>query len=128
MKRRTLDLLFSVGGVALAALLLILALVLKNNADFAKTYVKDQMSQQKISFTPVAGLGDEEKKSDCLVSNAGKPLLTGKQAECYANKYIAFHLSETNGGKTYSQTSGEARAAVPQLQRLLRRTTRKPKS
>ncbi len=111
MKRRTLDLLFSVGGVALAALLLILALVLKNNADFAKTYVKDQMSQQKISFTPVAGLGDEEKKSDCLVSNAGKPLLTGKQAECYANKYIAFHLSETNGGKTYSQTSGEARAA-----------------
>lgn len=111
MKRRTLDLFFSVGGVALAALLLILSLVLKNNADFAKSYVKDQMVAQRINFTPVAGLDDTEKKADCLVKNAGKPLASGRQAECYSNKYIAYHLSEVNGGKTYSETSGAARAA-----------------
>ena len=33
------------------------------------------------------------------------------QAECYANSYIALHLSEINDGKTYAETSNQARAA-----------------
>lgn len=111
MKRRTLDLLFTVGGIALALLLFVLFFVLKDNADFAKSYVKDQLTEQRITFTPSKGLADAEKKSACLVKSAGKPLQSGKQAECYANRYIALHLKEINGGKTYSETSGEARAA-----------------
>ena len=114
MKRRTLDIVFSAGGVALAGLLLVLGLVLTNQADFAKTYVKDQLSAQKISFTPVAGLAAAEKKATCLVANAGQPLTTGKQAECYANEYIGLHVTEINGGKTYSQSSGDARALQAQ--------------
>jgi hypothetical protein len=110
MKRRTLDIVFSVGGVALAGLLLMLGLVLTNQADFAKSYVKDQLTEQKITFTPVAGLAAEEKQADCLVANAGQPLTTGKQAECYANEYIGLHVTEINGGKTYSESSGDARA------------------
>ena len=111
MKRRTLDTIFSVGGVLLAALLLVLGLVLQSQASFADTYVRDQLSQQKITFTPVDKLTDEEKKSDCLVQNAGRALTTGAQAECYANAYIGLHVSEVNDGKTYSQTSTESRAA-----------------
>lgn len=110
MKRRTLDTIFSFGGLALAALLLILGLVMANQANFAETYVKDQLGQQKIIFTPVAFLTAEEKKSVCVVDNAGKPLITGKQAECYANEYIGLHVKGFNDGKTYSQTSGESRA------------------
>jgi hypothetical protein len=110
MKRRTLDVVFSVGGLALAALLLVLGLVLVNQADFAKSYVKDQLTQQKITFTPVKQLSDEEKQADCLVTNAARPLTTGKQAECYANKYIGLHVTKVNNGKTYSETSGESRA------------------
>ena len=52
MKRRTLDIIFSVGGLALALLLAVLGLVLKSNADFAKNYVHDQLVEQKITFTP----------------------------------------------------------------------------
>ena len=52
--RRTLDIIFSVGGVALAVLLAVLGLVLKSNADFAKNYVHDQLAAQKITFTPVS--------------------------------------------------------------------------
>ena len=111
MKRRTLDFVFVGGGVAVAVLLLVLGLVLQNQSDFAKTYVHDQLGMQKISFTPAAGLSPDEKKASCLVANAGKPLTTGKQAECYANEYIGLHVTEINGGKTYSQTSGEARTA-----------------
>ena len=50
MKRRTLDVLFSAGGIALAGLLLVLGLVMTSNANFAKNYVKDQLSQQNITF------------------------------------------------------------------------------
>ena len=110
MNRRTLDLVFSVGGILLAGLLLILGLVLQNQADFAKSYVKDQLVEQKITFTPVANLTAEEKQADCLVAHASQPLTTGKQAECYANEYIGLHVAEVNDGKTYSETSGESRA------------------
>ena len=112
MHRRTLDIIFSAGALALAGLLLILGLVLQNQADFAKNYVHDQLSAQKIVFTPAKGLTPEEKKADCLVKYAGEPLTTGKQAECYANRYIALHLTEINSGKTYAETSTESRAAA----------------
>jgi hypothetical protein len=111
MNRRTLDLIFSIGGLLLAGLLLVLGLVLKDQASFARGYVHDQLAQQKITFSPVAALTDDEKKVACLTKNAGKELLSGKQAECYANEYIGDHLKGTNDGKTYSQTSGESRAA-----------------
>ena len=109
MHRRTLDIIFSVGAVLLAGLLLVLGLVLQNQANFAKDYVHNQLSAQKITFTPKAGLQPDENAA-CLTSNAGKPLTTGKQAECYANNYIAVHLAAINDGKTYSETSGESRA------------------
>ena len=114
MKRRTLDLVFSVGGLALAVLLLVLGLVLKNQADFAKNYVHDQMAQQAITFTPVQGLSPDEKKAPC------KALTSGKQAECYANEYIARHLREVNDGKTYSQTSNENRELAGKLETAMK--------
>jgi hypothetical protein len=110
MRRRTLDLFFSVGGLVLAILVLALGLVLQNQANFAKDYVAAQMAEQRITFTPADKLSDEEKKAACLVENAGQPLSTGAQAECYANEYIGLHVTEINGGKTYSETSNEARA------------------
>jgi len=111
MRRRTLDIVFSVGGLLLALLLLALGLVMQNQANFAHSYVTDQLTAQKITFTPADKLTDEEKKATCLVENGGSALATGVQAECYANNYIGLHLSEVNNGKTYSETSTESRAA-----------------
>ena len=56
MNRRTLDLLFSAGGILFGALLLVLGLVLNNQANFAKSYVANQLTQQKITFTPAEAL------------------------------------------------------------------------
>jgi hypothetical protein len=106
MRRRTLDILFSAGGLGLAALLLVVALVMTSNANFAKTYVKDQLSQQKITFKPAAALTAAEKESACLVENAGLPLTTGKQAECYANDFIGLHTAASADGRTYA-TQGD---------------------
>ncbi|MFY1671938.1 hypothetical protein ACN27G_18490 [Plantactinospora sp. WMMB334] len=102
MKRRTLDLLFSIGGLGLAALLLVIGIVLTSNANFANNYVRDQLGAQNITFTPADQLGDEEKQVECLVENAGQELTTGKQAECYANEYIGLHLKNMAGGRTYA--------------------------
>ena len=102
MKRKTLDLVFSAGGVAVAILLVLLGFVFKSNADFADSYVHDQLAQQKISFTPAEFLSDEEKASSCLTENAGSTLDSGKKAECYANDYIGLHLKSIGGGETYA--------------------------
>jgi hypothetical protein len=110
MKRRTLDIIFSVGGLVLAMLLLVLGGVLRSNAVFAQDYVHDQLVAQRITFTPLENLSPEEQESDGLVRYAGQPLTTGAQAEVYANDYIGLHLLDVNEGKTYSETSGEARA------------------
>jgi len=108
MQRRTLEIIFSAGGMALAALLLIVGLVMTSNANFAKSYVRDQLAQQKITFTKASALKPEEKKASCLVKYAGQRMTTGKQAECYANEYIGLHVSEVKGleGQTYA-TAGD---------------------
>jgi hypothetical protein len=111
MKRRTLDIVFSIGGVAVAVLMLVLGLVLQNQADFAKSYVHDQLSAQQITFTPADKLAPDTQ-DPCLIANAGQPLVTGKQAECYANTYIAVHLTAVDDGKTYSQASSDNQAAL----------------
>lgn len=108
MKRRTLDIAFSIGGAVFAVLLLILGLVLKNQADFAKSYVKDQLGQQQIYFTPAKFLG-EDTQAACLKKygttngdeTKGQLMTTGKMAECYANEYIAVHMRDSAKGAGY---------------------------
>jgi len=103
MQRRTLDIVLSVGGLALAGLLLVIGIVFTSNANFANDYVTDQLSQQHIKFKAAAALTDEEKKSACVVKYAGQDLTTGKQAECYANDFIGLHLKSTANGATYAE-------------------------
>ena len=98
-------------GSHLPCLLLVLGLVMTSNANFAKSYVKDQLSQQKISFKTADTLTPEEAQSACLVKYAGQPLTTGKQAECYANDFIGLHLQSIADGKTYSEL-GAPQAAL----------------
>lgn len=120
MKRRTLDILFSIGGLGLAALLLIAGLVLNANANFATTYVADQLSQQNITFKTLDTLTAEEKAQPGLVQYAGQKLTTGKQAEVYANEFIGLHLKNTAGGKTYAELGApqsELRAKIADAQK-----------
>jgi hypothetical protein len=115
MKRRTLDVLFSIGGLAIAALLVVAGIVLSANASFANNYVHDQLAAQNITFKTADSLTDEEKAQACLVSYAGQQLTSGKQAECYANNFIGLHLKSTAGGKTYAELGGPQSALRGQL-------------
>src|SRR5437762_757154 len=120
MKRRTLDILFSVGGLVLAALLLIVGLVLTSNANFANNYVTTQLSEQNITFKTLDTLTAEEKQSSCLLQYAGQKLTTGKQAECYANDFIGLHVKSIADGKTYADLGtpqSQLQAQVTQAQK-----------
>lgn len=99
-----------VSGV-LALVLCGVGLILRDQATFAHDYVHDQLSAQRIKFLPVAALTADQRKSKCLVENAEKPLRTGDQAECYANKQIAPDLTLVAGGKTYAEVSYPAKLA-----------------
>lgn len=110
MKRRTLDITFALGGALFSVLLLVLGLVLKNQSDFAQSYVKRELGAQKIYFQPTATLADEMKTTPCLVeygqggpkeSGGGQLMETGKQAECYATEYIAKHMEGAAKGAGY---------------------------
>jgi hypothetical protein len=125
MTRRTLDILFSAGGLLFAALFLIVGLVLQNQASFASDYVAKQLGAEQIFFTPADKLNGEDKApgGECLVTygtgdQAARQLLTGPQAECYANQYIAFHLREMAKaagyeGGTYATLGSVVRGELP---------------
>ena len=115
MKRKTLDIGMSSGGVLLAALAIILGFVFQANADFATSYVRDQLSDQKISFPAVENLTEAEAGVSCLIEYAGTVLDSGKKSECYANEYIGDHLKGIGGGETYASLGTPQRELQSQV-------------
>jgi hypothetical protein len=127
MKRRTLDLIFSVGGVLFAVVLLVLGLVLQNQAAFATDYVASQLGAQQVTMPAADALHGEETGPNgaCLLrygqgDPAARLMTTGSQAECYANAYIGFHMAssaEEAGwpGATYATLGGITRGIQGQI-------------
>jgi hypothetical protein len=109
MKRRTFDLLVSIGGLVLAGALVVSAMVFHGNAEFAKDSVRDQLTAQKVFFPPRDALSAEELDQPGVVKYAGQQVVNGDQAEVYANQFIALHLRDSLGGQTYSQLSTKSR-------------------
>jgi hypothetical protein len=99
VKRRTLDIVLAGGGLMVAVLLLALGFAAFGQYSFAQNYVKEELSAQKITFTPADKLTAEEKSwkagSACLVTYGGQLMETGPQAECYAKFYIALHMEKS---------------------------------
>jgi hypothetical protein len=71
---------------------------------FAKNFISDQLSAQKITFSTKEALVKEGRED--LVKYAGQQLTTGDQAKAYAS-YIQGHLAKVANGKTYSEVSAD---------------------
>lgn len=75
--------------------------------------VHDQLAAQKIFFPTTSSASFKAlpaSDQQAMRPYAGQQLTTGAQAKVYADNYIAVHLSEIAGGKTYAQVSEEAMA------------------
>ena len=115
MKRRTLDLLLTWTGALLTVALIGAGSMLLWGYNFANSQVKTQLAEQEISFPTKAAFAHAKPGTEITPSMipsvsqyAGQQLLTGAQAEVYANDFIAVHLQEIGGGLTYSQLSAKA--------------------
>lgn len=111
MRRRTFDALMTVAGAIVALVLLVAAGLLAWVSDFVDDQVTSQLASQRIFF-PEKGsesLQDPRVKPH-LEQYAGQQLTTGPQARAWADHYIAVHLEDIGGGKTYSELSAESRA------------------
>jgi hypothetical protein len=111
MKRRTFDLLVAMGGLFLAVTLVVSGALLTWAHDFVGNEVHTQLAAQKIFFPPAGSPAIKAPEFAAMRQYAGQQLTTGPQAETYADHFIANHLIEIGGGKTYAQISAEAIAA-----------------
>lgn len=110
MKRSTLDRLISWVGLTLTAVLIVAASLLTWAHNFVSNEVKTQLSAQQIFFPPQGSPATAGAEFAPMRQYAGQQLTTGAQAEVYADHFIAVHLSEVAGGKTYAQLSADANA------------------
>jgi hypothetical protein len=104
-----------IAGFAAAVLLGVAGGLLIWGSTYVHNTVHSQLAEQQIYFPaasafahPKAGTEITPSMIPSVSQYAGQQLLTGQQAEAYADHFIAVHLSEIGGGKTYSQLSTEA--------------------
>ena len=116
MNRKVFDKLASIGGVLIVVVLAVAGALLLVGANFANSNVHNQLAEQQITFPSAAAFahpnGTEITTSmiPTVSRYAGQQMTTGAQAEVYANDFIAVHLGEIGGGKTYAQLSAAAMA------------------
>ena len=117
MKRKTFDMVLTAGGGVLVLVLLAAGALGMWGYSFANSNVHNQLAEQQITFPPAAAFAHPVAGSEITPSMvgtvskyAGQPLVTGQQAEVYADDFIAVHLQEIGGGKTYAQLSAAAMA------------------
>ena len=83
-------------------------------SSFATSTVHDQLAAQQIYF-PAANSAEitvlPKVDAAAMTQYAGQELLTGQQAQVYANNFINVHLGLIGNGQTYSQLSAAAQAA-----------------
>ena len=118
MSRRVFDLLASAVGALIVVALVVAGGLAMWAHSYASSNVRSQLAQQQIYFPSKALIANPPKGSTeitpamkpYLLQYGGQQLLTGSQAEAYANHFIAIHLSEMPYGGVYSKISAAAMA------------------
>jgi hypothetical protein len=117
MRRRAFDILASGVGVVVVVVLIVAGALMLWGHSYVDTNVHNQLAQQQIFFPPkaafahpVAGTEITPAMIPIVSQYAGEQLLTGAQAEVWADHFIAIHLSEMPYHGVYAAISTAARA------------------
>jgi hypothetical protein len=107
----------AIAGFALAAILLAAGGMLLWGSAYVHNTVQGQLSAQQIFFPPKAAFAHPKAGTEITPSMipsvsqyAGQQLVTGQQAESYADNFIAVHITNMTDGKTYAQLSAASLA------------------
>jgi hypothetical protein len=82
-------------------------------ASYDHSTVQSELSAQQIVFPAANSAAIKALPASdaaAMTQYAGQTMSTGDQAQVYANNFIAVHLKEIGGGKTYSQVSAMSMA------------------
>ena len=117
MRRTTFDKVLGWIGTGLGVVLLAAGGLLLWGSAYIHNTVQGQLAAQQITFPPAAAFAHPKAGTEITPSMipsvsqyAGQQLLTGQQAEAYADHFIAVHIANMAGGKTYAQLSTESLA------------------
>jgi hypothetical protein len=106
-----------IAGFALSAILFVAGGLLLWGSTYTHNMVHNQLAAQQIYFPPKAAFAHPKAGSEITPSMipsvsqyAGQQLVTGQQAQSYADNFIAVHITNMTGGKTYAQLSSAALA------------------
>jgi hypothetical protein len=111
MRRFSPRTLLAAASAALAAVLLIAGGLALWGSAYVHNTVQNQLAAQQIFFPPASAFAHAKAGTEIAPSMipsvsqyAGQQMLTGQQAEAYADHFI----EEMGAGKTYSQLSAES--------------------
>jgi hypothetical protein len=117
MRRTSFDKLLGWFGTALGVILLAAGGLVLWGSAYVHNTVQGQLAAQQITFPPASAFAHPKAGTEITPSMipsvsqyAGEQLLTGQQAEAYADHFIAVHIQNMTGGKTYSQLSAASLA------------------
>jgi hypothetical protein len=117
MRRSVFDVLTSAVGLVLVFVLLVAGGLLVWGYSYDHKNVHNQLAEQQIFFPPKSAFATAKAGTEItpamipyLEKYSGQQLLTGPQAEAYADHFIAEHLAEMPYGGIYSKISTAARA------------------
>jgi len=120
MRRRIFDLIASAVGLVTVVVLVVAGALLMWGWSFTDSTVHHQLAEQQIYFPPKSAFDHAKAGTEITPSMipsvsqyAGQQLVTGQQAEVYADDFIAVHLSELPYHGVYAAISSAARAATP---------------
>jgi hypothetical protein len=118
MSRKVFDRITSGVGVIMVVVLLVAGGLLVWGHSFVNSNVHSQLARQDITFPSQAAFAHPKAGSEITAAMipsvskyAGQQLLTGPQAEAYADHFIAVHLSEMPYGGVYAKISAAAIAS-----------------
>jgi hypothetical protein len=117
MRRKTFDLIASGVGVGLTLTLILAGALLLWASAFTSTEIHNQMAMQDVTFPAASAFAHAKAGTEItpgmkpyLLQYAGQEVLTGAQAEAYADHFIAIHLSEMPYHGVYSKVSAASMA------------------
>src|SRR6478672_5202051 len=99
----------AIAGFALAAILLAAGGMLLWGSAYVHNTVQGQLSAQQIFFPPKAAFAHPKAGTEITPSMipsvsqyAGQQLVTGQQAESYADNFIAVHITNMTGSEEHT--------------------------
>src|ERR1700722_16643143 len=120
MSRKVFDRITSGVGVLMVVVLLVAGGLLTWGHSFVNSNVHSQLARQEITFPPKAAFAHPKAGTEItsamipsVSQYAGQQLLTGPQAQAYADHFIAIHLSELPYGGVYSKIRTAAPPHTP---------------